>query len=511
MIRCQSARSDAAWPARMTIPSVGYAAFLLLLLLLLPACASPGARTLDVHGLGLSTPHAAPAVEPATGAPSGAASVTEGALVDHRLEDRIRRELAEQAAAGGDAVLEMLEPGTSVESRLRFALSRRFLRRDQEAADALASLSRAAPDCALAHVLLGQCRLGAGDAAMAVESFRRAQALHAEQKLPAHPALSFGLACALLGTEDADEGMRLMREELAAGTYRRRAAELLATMNAEAGEFEEALAVLDAVLDNEPKEPALVIAKAEVLGDQLRHAEGVALLDLHGDRVNPVVRLHRRALLMRRSGDLTEAAKLLDELLAKHAEDASVKASLSELQATRAEVENERRRGGVSRRTGRELLGFLRYAPQATQRVNAVRALCEVGRPRTLQHAVRWALRDPDDTVRAVAVQAGVSRCENAAEFVATALQDRSANVRSSAAASAVGLGKSVVLPRLVAALEREADAYAFRSLHKALAAVAGDEVSMPFDAEQTAEGRARVAAEWRAVLDRQEKQRTKS
>lgn len=508
MIRCPSARPDDGWPVRMTIPSVaGYAAVLLLL----PACASPGARTLDVHGLGLSAPHAAPAVEPAPGTASGSAPTADSLLVDHRLEDRIRRELAEQAAAGGDSVLEMIEPGTSVESRLRFALSRRFLRRDREAADALLALCRTAPDCALAHVLLGQSRLEAGDSVLAVDSFRRAQALQTAQNLSAHPALSFGLACALLGTEDAEEGMRLMREELAAGTYRRRAAELLATMNAEAGEFEEALAVLDAVLDTEPKEPALVIAKAEVLGDQMRHAEAVALLDLHGDRINPVIRLHRRALLMRRGGNLQEAAKLLDELMTKHAADASVKASLSELQSTRAEVENERRRGGVSRRTARELLGFLRYAPQATQRVNAVRALCEVGRPRAVQHAVRWALRDPDDTVRAVAVQAGVARCENAADLVATALEDRSANVRSSAAASAVNLGKSAVLPRLVTALEREADAYAFRSLHKALAALAGDEVSMPFEAEQTAEGRARVASEWRAVVDRQEKQRTKS
>lgn len=243
----------------------------------------------------------------------------------------------------------MIEPGMLVESRLRFALSRRFLRRDQEATDALVALCRTAPDCALAHVLLVESRLEAGDSVLAAESFRRAQALQTAQNLSAHPALSFGLACALLGTEDAEEGMRLMREELAAGTYRRRAAELLATMNAEAGEFEEALAVLDAVLDTEPKEPALVIAKAEVLGDQMRHAEAVALLDLHGDRINPVIRLHRRALLMaarRQPAGGGQALGRADD----HARCGRLREGLAVgLQSTRAEVENERRRGGVSR------------------------------------------------------------------------------------------------------------------------------------------------------------------
>lgn len=91
----------------------------------------------------------------------------------------------------------------------------------------------------------------------------------------------------------------------------------------------------------------------------------------------------------------------------------------------------------------RELLGFLRYAPQATQRVNAVRALCEVGRPRAVQHAVRWALRDPDDTVRAVAVQAGVARCETLPISWRRPWRIALATFGSSAAALAVNLGES--------------------------------------------------------------------
>jgi hypothetical protein len=112
-------------------------------------------------------------------------------------------------------------------------------------------------------------------------------------------------------------------------------------------------------------------------------------------------------------------------------------------------------------------------------------------------------MRDSHEAVRIAALQFGLWRHDHPAEVVAAGLQDAAPAVRSAAAAAASkqpGRGSFAVL---VVAIEREADPDAFRNLHRALVAVSGCDLALPFDGERTALIRDKIAREWRAELER--------
>ncbi|MEZ5965395.1 MAG: tetratricopeptide repeat protein [Planctomycetota bacterium] len=473
--------------------------------LALVGCAGSRRARLDAHGIALAGDGSEASVAGETSAADtvgGGRTTVEGVVADHALEQRLRRELRERRAAGGTSALELIEPGATVESRLRFALSRQQLDREAEATAALVAVTREVPNCALAHLLLGQARLAGGDAAAAVASLRRARSIERELGQEPHPALGYLLGSALLRTDEADEGMQLLRAELASGTYRADAAELLAQVHGDAGDFESALASVDAVLDDVPDEPGLVIVKAGLLGDCLRVDEALKLLDVRGGRIAQPLLLFHRALLERQRGRGQEALRLLDQILAVHGDDPTVQAAVANIRAARQEVQSELQGTGRTHRE-RELLGILRFAPQPAERARAVRALCANGRIEVVPATVRWALRDEHEAVRIAALQVGTGRCANSGELLEVGLQDAAAGVRAAAAVCAVRLPDRAGLTAVVAAIGRERDPDAFLTLHRALVAITGREVALPFGGERDPEQRDHVIAAWRDEVDR--------
>lgn len=478
------------------------------------ACAGSQRAPLDAHGIALADQVTNGAGANASARVVDAAATKSGkdtsVPADHLLEVRLRRELREKRLAGGTSALELVEPGATVETRLRFALSRRLLGRDSEAIAALDALTKDVAGCALAWFLLGEARAEGGDARAAVACYRQARAIESERGLPPHPALNFVLGHALLQADERDEGERLLRQELASGANRVGAAELLAQVHGDLGDFETALACLDAVLDEVSDEPSLVLIKAELLADQMRYDDALAELTNHGRRVAPVLLLYRRALLHRQRGESAAALALLDEILSQHG-DRMAADSLTEVKSVRAEVVADQQGGVRTRKRERELLGVLRYAEQPAERVWAVRVLCSNARPSVVPAAVRWALLDPHDAVRISAIQTGAPRCENPAELLASGMRDTAASVRSAAAVVAARYPARDMLPPLVVAIEGEADPDAFRTMHRALTEMSRVNVSMPFGGESDPETRARVAQQWRAHLERTTKEKAGS
>src|SRR5690606_22227705 len=307
----------------------------------------------------------------------------------------------------------------------------------------------------------------------------------------------------LLATDESDEGLRLLREELASGTHRVRAAEVIAFVQADQGDFEAATAALDAVLDDVPDEPTLVIAKAELLADQLRADEALALLGRRGQRVPPVRLATCRASILRQRGDAAGAAAVLAELLEKHGGEPAVEVARARIEELQAEIDAERARGRQRARP-RELLGRLRFAPQPGERAYAVRLLCSPGAPAAVvPAAVRWALRDPHPSVRVAAIQAGLPRCENPADLLTAGLADDLADVRAAAAAAAAEHPTRAMFGPLVAALTRESDPGAFRVMHRALVRISGKDLDLPFDGERSEEVRTRLSRAWSEELAR--------
>ena len=479
------------------------------------ACAGSRQARLDAHGLALgSVPGVRVGTEPreaaATRAVEASVKPLDTVVADYALETRLRRELADKQQVGGAAALEVIEPGTSTESRLRFALSRMLLARGPEATAALNALTSDAPNCALAWLWLGQVRSAAGDAAAAVTCLRRSLVVEREVGRTSHPALRFELARNLLQTEELDEGLRLLREEIAGGSRRVAAAELVAQVEGESGEFESALAALDAVLDEVPDEPTLVVVKAVLLGDQLRFDEAANLLQQRGQRIDRATLVQQRALLQRQRGDVQGALALLTEAI-DQASAAPSDTTSATVQAVRAELEADRQARTRRDVRVREILGRVRFARQPIERVDAVRLLCK-NAPAAVQAAVRWGLRDPNEAVRIAAITSGLPHCDNAIDLLQTGLQDKASLVRAAAATAASTRPPSRAASRpllalLVDSIAQEAEPDAFRAMHRALIALSGRDLAMPFDGERTPAVRARLAQEWRQELERSAKE----
>ncbi len=482
-----------------------------LLSVLAAACAGGPARRVETSGVPLAGTAAPTATGAATrrtaaDAPMGATAAT----LDHGFERRLRVELGEQLAAAGRPALELIDAGTSVESRLRFAVSRILLDRFQEAEIALTAVVRDVPDCALASFMLGQLRRRQGNGGGAVEALQRARAMEVERHLTPHPDLGIELALSTLLAGDSDEGLRLLRAELAGGANRVRAAETLARIAADGGEFEDALAAVDAVLDDEPDQPALAVAKVDVLVDQLRFDEAMAAIDRHGGRLAPAERMHLRALVAWRRGDLTGAAAQARDAVASLAGTPEEQSELGvELRRRVSALEADVAKGGRQNATYRELLGRLRYSEREVDRVTSLRLLCERGSALAARAAVHWAMADTSVTVRAMVFRVSLARVPDHEQLIARGLSDPDVAVRSAAAGAVTSVPAQ--RPALVEALAREADAETYLTMHRVLRRMTDTIEFLPYGGEKDAATRARIAERWRQELATQGEKRSKT
>lgn len=286
------------------------------------------------------------------------------------------------------------------------------------------------------------------------------------------------------------------------------ALELLARLTA--GErFEEALAVLDTALARQ-RTSVLRVARAGVLRDLgRRHLAVAELRSLRREEGQAALHpslLCELAELEWLEGDAAGAVATLRQLADVHGNDAWTIAHRDEWQALAAAAQN----GGVpSRMRARDLLGNLRGAPRATERVAVLEQLCATtGQPddehtALREHAIAIALGDESAPVRARAVQLAVPGPEWTVEFCRTALADESPLVRQAAAKRTEALLGQGAGSLLLECLEKEADPSAFLAVHAALAQALRTTDDLSPTQAATPSERADAVARWRTRVPR--------
>lgn len=295
-----------------------------------------------------------------------------------------------------------------------------------------------------------------------------------------------------------------LRRQLANDSDPTEAALELAALLCERERVGDALPVLDAALARKAS-PLLRVARAGVLRDlgqrHLARSELQAVrLERGAENLHPSL-LFELAELQWLEGDGIGAAATLREISTVHGADEWTAARRREREALAAEIE----RGGLpSQMRVRDLLGNLRGAPLATERLAVLQQLwtaagvSEATRTALRERAVAIALGDSAPAVRAKAVQLAAPAPADNALFVREALADEAPLVRQAAAARCCALlgppGQAV----LVEFLAKEKDAGTFLAMHQALAAAANvvDPVLLATAAD--ADGRAAVVARWR-------------
>jgi hypothetical protein len=295
-----------------------------------------------------------------------------------------------------------------------------------------------------------------------------------------------------------------LRRQLANDSDPTEAALELAARLCESERVGEALPVLDAALARHAS-PLLRIARAGVLRDLgqrhlARNELQAVRLERGAENLHPSL-LFELAELQWLEGDGIGAAGTLREIGAVHATDAWSTAHLRERESLAAEIE----RGGVpSQIRVRDLLGNLRGAPLATERLAVLEQLWNTtavtGPTRAVlrERVVAIALGDDAVAVRAKGVQLATPDAADADAFVRAALADEAPLVRQVAAARGVELLGRAAPPVLLEFLAKEQDPGVFLALHDALAtAMRVVDSVLPVSAA-SADGRAAVVARWR-------------
>ncbi len=296
-----------------------------------------------------------------------------------------------------------------------------------------------------------------------------------------------------------------LREELASAADPTAAALELAAGLAGAERVHEALAVVDTALAR-VRNDVLRATRAGLLRDLgQRHAAVAELRSLRHDvgaaAMAPEL-LFALAELEWLEGDAAASAATQRQLTAAHARHPWMAANRAARDALAAEVA---RGGRPTRLQLRDLLGNLRGAPLATERIAVLELLHRSPRTATAAHdavrerAIAIAVGDVSPAVRTRAVQLATPARDQYAEFCAGAFADPEPLVRRAALARTVELLGADARPLLLACLAVEQDPPTFVAVHDALAALAG--VSEPLDegAAATAAARAEIVARWRA------------
>lgn len=256
----------------------------------------------------------------------------------------------------------------------------------------------------------------------------------------------------------------------------------------------------------------LMVARAGVLRDLgERHLAAVALrgvLAAHGPAALHPGLLMELAELDWLEGNRQGALAGLEQLEAVHAGDAWLVAHAADVQGLKRELSTAPR---PVRLQLRDLLGNLRGAPEASERMRALELAVAplnkgstagdeaVGRLRATVVAI--AARDESPALRARALQLAEVDAEWSRDLCAAGLGDPSPLVRGIAATRAIELLRQAAAPLLLQALEREPDADTFCRLHEALAVIVPAAPRFVPGAATDAERRALLVAAWKRVV----------
>ncbi len=317
---------------------------------------------------------------------------------------------------------------------------------------------------------------------------------------PAPAAVPDAPRAASRGSEElAPVGERELREAFAAAPDLDQPAHELAAFLAADERHAEALVVVELALQRGGGE-SLQIVRAGLLRDLGQRHEALATLEAllaAGADLHPGLRLEVAELAWLEGQD-EAARRIVAELQAAPGHAAWLHAAPVEARRLLAAIAAG---DGVHRMRVRDLLGNLRGAPLASERIAALeRLLDQSGLDPTAydavaEHALTIALHDASPAVRASAVRGAPERNGLAADACAVGLADTDALVRTVASERAAAVLAGDALPALVAALAVETDAAAFGALHAVVRRWLPALAPLPAGAAADAEVRAQAIA----------------
>ena len=311
-----------------------------------------------------------------------------------------------------------------------------------------------------------------------------------------HPEVRWLLGTCMLNAGQVDQGLRLLREELAAGARSPEAAAQLVDYYSAHEAHGECLAILAAARQRSTERPDLVVLQARVLRDLNRWKEA---RDLLADVVAlaPDAALVRFEMLQaeRALGRFEAALAHADRLLGPLSQDPWVRERLEVLQQVREELRDERD-GGRRQFTEVELFAFLRAGANTNLRLSALELLVQI--PGACPRALAIASVQSEPLLRVAAVRAVDRSSADFEAMLAAAVADPDGRVRGAAAARVGELGAERGIPLLLGLMEVEEDPYAFRNAHHGLRSLSGPGVHLPLGGERRPEVRRDVYQAWR-------------
>ena len=320
-----------------------------------------------------------------------------------------------------------------------------------------------------------------------------------EEPSPLHRGLE------LLNSGDYRRADPLLREELASGPGFRTAALALAGFYRSREAHIEAEPILRAALVRDPDALDLNLMQARVYAETNRWQEAAEILRAsllaHPESASLSIALvaAERAL-----GRLDEAASLLGQVLRESIADPRIEERIDDLRILAEELAEERRQGRRLSRTANELLAQLRAGESPALRRDALKTL--VARASTRLPAVLIAIEQPDPLLRVLAVRAWPVDGEDPADFarnVRILFSDPDARVRAEVSGLATRLARDSAVELLLAAMEKEQDGYAFRTMHADLSMILATRRRLYPGAEDDADARALIVQKWRETWHR--------
>jgi len=453
-----------------------------------PGPARPEVRPPSVPSDKGATPAvpAKPAVEVAEFSAVPAATVLE-VVVFKFLEDLLARK--------DRAALEAVEPGSTLEERLKYCLCRIQLGSAAKMVGELERQARDHPDNPAVWRLLGIAYHQVKQTAKEIDAYRRCYKLDS----PKHavcPNVTRVLGDTVLAKASyASEALAFLREELAAGPEFEWAARRLADLLGRQERHAEALFCVEAGLARNPSSGLLRYTKGVLLFDLYRLDAAKAVLEPL--LANKVLGKYAKEYMFRvclLKGEIAQARKLCEELLAMDGLDEQHKKLYTAMsdQVTRGDL-------GVV-----DCYAVLRGHKRIKVRVDVLGKLARNDAPSVATRALRIAANSQEAFMRVEALRLLVRRSSQPVADLKVGFADLDAKVRAMAATVAGAMSKthprrvSELVPMVLETLAAEKDSYAFRALHQALCELTGITVALPFGAAKDPEERSRLVKSWR-------------
>jgi tetratricopeptide (TPR) repeat protein len=261
----------------------------------------------------------------------------------------------------------------------------------------------------------------------------------------------------------------------------------------------EAKAVLDRMLRGHPGQRDVIFLRATLLAEEGEFdLAAEELQELVATKPASMMHLLELVRVERARGRFAEAEEALARARAEGAPEDLEAFGTSSLDQLAADLAREKASGQRVNFTVREVRAILRGSKDRNKRLYALRQLASAQSRDVVRREVSDHLGDPDPEIRKAALhllgRAGLVELEQ----IKAALADEDAGVRTSAAPVAMAFrGRREAVELMLASLQREEDAGAFRAIHDALKDVSGTSVFLEPGAETKDARRREIVDAW--------------